>query len=437
MSLLAELISTNDVLARMEERKHGYERTIGEFCQLWPGFGTPKDPIQYEQHEQAIRLALSTFRKLWAELKNADEERHMEAMATSRKVVRQLLASSFGRQIAIYSFPSIPTEASHIRREVFLNLAVRSRACRRMIFEPTLNLLPRFINAIALSLSAAVKVAESGVSLHEEERVRLGMLGDVKDCLDTLIRIVTPEMGLEGATFYASVVKSNDNLYNALGETLRATRLGAVPASDTHSLLHIYSTVELQLQIKFHVQLPFSQFLLMSIFSRGERLPRSANSKFWKSLSDKEAESGCAADGCETLNPKMLCERCRVLKYCSTECQNAHRELHKKQCEKLQKNLTYVKAYWNTFKDTLVESVCATVGCMNLAPQRKCTRCHMAQYCDETCQKTHWKLHRAVCREDFWNVEGIFPADMLALFHSSTRSGPSSPRFYTQSITTF
>ena len=28
---------------------------------------------------------------------------------------------------------------------------------------------------------------------------------------------------------------------------------------------------------------------------------------------------------------------------------------------------------------------------------KKCTRCHIAMYCDRKCQKEHWPLHRAFC----------------------------------------
>jgi len=50
-------------------------------------------------------------------------------------------------------------------------------------------------------------------------------------------------------------------------------------------------------------------------------------------------------------------------------------------------------------QDLFTENKCSHCGCSshNL---KKCSRCHLVQYCGHDCQRKHWSFHKQTCRSD-------------------------------------
>ncbi|KXS16497.1 hypothetical protein M427DRAFT_69071 [Gonapodya prolifera JEL478] len=56
-------------------------------------------------------------------------------------------------------------------------------------------------------------------------------------------------------------------------------------------------------------------------------------------------------------------------------------------------SISCIRSLWKrSLRTEDLESVCAAVGCTNLAPKKTCVRCKMAMYCDATCREAHWSL---------------------------------------------
>jgi len=43
---------------------------------------------------------------------------------------------------------------------------------------------------------------------------------------------------------------------------------------------------------------------------------------------------------------------------------------------------------------------CAFPSCRKPNAPLQCSRCLCARYCDATCQKSHWKIHKKICKND-------------------------------------
>jgi len=53
-----------------------------------------------------------------------------------------------------------------------------------------------------------------------------------------------------------------------------------------------------------------------------------------QSAKDALIENGIVCGQCLKISPTNRCSKCKILKYCSKECQASHWEVHKKQCRK-------------------------------------------------------------------------------------------------------
>ena len=82
----------------------------------------------------------------------------------------------------------------------------------------------------------------------------------------------------------------------------------------------------------------------------------------------------------------QLCSGCKKVAYCNMHCQKLHWKQHKRTCSYVQKSSEQEKG---------------TRICANCDKQSErvmlCAGCKKVTYCDSTCQKTHWKLHKKTC----------------------------------------
>ncbi|KXS12131.1 hypothetical protein M427DRAFT_59817 [Gonapodya prolifera JEL478] len=142
-----------EVLALMESREYSYRRTIWENRNLWTTAGLVDDPVRYDE---AANLAMGAIIKVTGpiildvleEMKEAD----LQEETTKRKFCRQLLASAYGRDLVIHSRPLVCNANAASRSGRFFLFIHRSRACRRIVLEPMLNVLPGFIDPPSLPL---------------------------------------------------------------------------------------------------------------------------------------------------------------------------------------------------------------------------------------------------------------------------------------------
>ncbi|KXS16977.1 hypothetical protein M427DRAFT_55005 [Gonapodya prolifera JEL478] len=326
--------SPEETLELLEGREDGYRKTIGEL-NVWADAEKLADD-RYAKTVDRVKIALDQA------MEDAQEIGDDFKKVVARKVLRQRFASSFARDSACYAFPEVPTDRPIEWALSFTEYSSQSRACRRILLEPKLNLLKRFLDTIAEALVSTVKGTSEDVSDVEQTASRTE---EVMAALCILDSQVKPDMTTEDATYYTSAV-ANSALHSALALIPPAVR-DSLLADETQIMFKQHGMVEATLQRRFNLQLPLN----------------------------------------ETLHSRAPTKRERNI---------IEHEMAK---------------YRSEMKVMDIESVCAAVGCTNLTPKRKCSRCIITIYCDDACQRAHWKLHKPVCREDFWNVEGVVPPE--------------------------
>ena len=80
----------------------------------------------------------------------------------------------------------------------------------------------------------------------------------------------------------------------------------------------------------------------------------------------------------------QLCSGCKKVAYCDLNCQRLHWKQHKKTCSYTQKKDKKMR-HCEHCDQEIVERIQLCSGCKKVA------------YCDLTCQKSHWKLHKKTC----------------------------------------
>jgi len=93
----------------------------------------------------------------------------------------------------------------------------------------------------------------------------------------------------------------------------------------------------------------------------------------------------------ENIQEKMKkCSLCKLVYYCSRECQKKDWLKHKEYCKK----------YREAQKEIEKKSTCS--GCKKNFPflkLQKCAGCKNARYCSEKCQIKDWRKHTKICRK--------------------------------------
>ncbi|XP_062588474.1 uncharacterized protein LOC134250137 [Saccostrea cucullata] len=92
---------------------------------------------------------------------------------------------------------------------------------------------------------------------------------------------------------------------------------------------------------------------------------------------------------CGKKGTMKVCQRCKVQKYCSPECQKTDWKKHKLNC-------TDKSTYRNEkgFGDPL--PICA--NCKNQSALLRCSGCRIVYYCSNDCQTSDWDKHKTSCK---------------------------------------
>ena len=107
----------------------------------------------------------------------------------------------------------------------------------------------------------------------------------------------------------------------------------------------------------------------------------------------------CSLTGCPN-EGSHCCSRCKLVKYCSRECQKA--------CQIYENNNSTQFTNVDESKSTvsagdIIAAKKSSLTCSNASCKNEgnfaCSRCKSASYCSKECQKAAWKLHKADCNE--------------------------------------
>ncbi|XP_061169564.1 uncharacterized protein LOC133178927 [Saccostrea echinata] len=112
-----------------------------------------------------------------------------------------------------------------------------------------------------------------------------------------------------------------------------------------------------------------------------------------KSIEEEENDHK-SLNVCTVCGEKRLlkvCQRCKVQKYCSAECQKADWKKHKSNCTKKEKPTQRSE---RGADDSL--PICA--NCKSQSAAFRCTGCRVVYYCSEDCQKSDSKKHKTSCK---------------------------------------
>ena len=115
----------------------------------------------------------------------------------------------------------------------------------------------------------------------------------------------------------------------------------------------------------------------------------------------KEAESSDApSDGAKTCGNEVCCKiglkrcsQCKSVWYCSEECQKFAWKQHKSTCD------PKIGSGEAKCQPKMANTPCGRVNCPNEG-NKKCTRCKNVSYCSKGCQKEDWSIHKAHCKTE-------------------------------------
>ena len=110
------------------------------------------------------------------------------------------------------------------------------------------------------------------------------------------------------------------------------------------------------------------------------------------------ATSACSSCGNLSKHSKF-CASCRMVKYCSRDCQRDHWKVHKLVCTKEPPKQTIDDMATTSsrgFHSEPKEQMCNL--CNNTGMLKKCSQCGEVHYCGRDCQTKHWPIHKAECK---------------------------------------
>jgi len=98
------------------------------------------------------------------------------------------------------------------------------------------------------------------------------------------------------------------------------------------------------------------------------------------------------------------CARCQLVRYCGKTCQQKHWPDHKKSCfpskntfeENIKKIVASEQQKAEEAKKKAEEESHPCANCKATA-KTKCSNCHQVHYCQRSCQKEHWSVHKKEC----------------------------------------
>ncbi|XP_063437382.1 uncharacterized protein LOC134718660 isoform X1 [Mytilus trossulus] len=93
------------------------------------------------------------------------------------------------------------------------------------------------------------------------------------------------------------------------------------------------------------------------------------------------------------------CTDCRAVQYCTQECYDKDSQSHAMYCSKSVKGAKIMRQFKSdqAATETRKKERCSECTKKKLELKR-CSRCKMAAYCNQACQKKHWPKHKKVCK---------------------------------------
>ncbi|XP_062588473.1 uncharacterized protein LOC134250136 isoform X2 [Saccostrea cucullata] len=112
---------------------------------------------------------------------------------------------------------------------------------------------------------------------------------------------------------------------------------------------------------------------------------------FSKEKSDNGHKSLNMCTVCGKKGTMKVCQRCKIQKYCSPECQKADWQTHKSHCSQEEKSTSR-----NEKVSDVPSPICA--NCRSQSARLRCSGCRVVYYCSKDCQMTDWNKHKTSCK---------------------------------------
>lgn len=98
----------------------------------------------------------------------------------------------------------------------------------------------------------------------------------------------------------------------------------------------------------------------------------------------------------------LVCARCKDTHYCGRDCQRSHWPWHRADCYGTQNVREHTTAPDRVHRKEKVKHKHFCAQCLKFSADgvdlHLCMGCRAVMYCSPSCQKSHWKSHRADCR---------------------------------------
>ncbi|KAJ3338479.1 hypothetical protein HDU93_009495 [Gonapodya sp. JEL0774] len=177
--------------------------------------------LRTENEHTATSGLIGRYWAYWNDVDDIhDDGLRQDAIDPGGKLHTVVLASSFGRDMARHFLP--PPDATDADMNTHLTIQLTrfcmlSRTLRTILIEPSLNPLPRVLEAATDSLSAKrSSPPESSSTLAQQTRVS----GAVRGITNSVLHKLTPQMDKEAASRYAKLVKKTGGFHSILPKIL-------------------------------------------------------------------------------------------------------------------------------------------------------------------------------------------------------------------------